>query len=258
MTDIVRRPAPDAGDHSDADDPSGRLAAYEARTQTPLDLLALATLWIVVVPASDFSTAHDVRVIVLAIQGAIRLIYAADITIRSILARRHTRYLLSHPVAIAAVILPPVRVIFSLRLVRSVFRRGHLSRFLLAAAVLVLNGAIIVYLVERHAAGSDIHTLGQSLWWSVTTVTTVGYGDYVPVTPAGRATACFVMAIGLLTLAVVTAQVASSFVAQEPSQAERLPEDEAATPEMTMADLDQRLARIEELLASSQHPHRGE
>ena len=258
MTDIARRPGRGADDHSDADDPSGRLAAYEARTQTPLDLLALATLWIVVVPYTDFSTSHDVRAIVLTVQGAIRFIYAADITIRSILARRHTRYLLSHPVAIAAVILPPVRVIFSLRLVRSVFRRGHLSRFLLAASVLVVNGALIVYLVERHAPNSNIHTLGQSLWWSVTTVTTVGYGDYVPVTPAGRATACFVMAIGLLTLAVVTAQVASSFVTQGPSQAERLPEDEAATPEMTMADLDQRLARIEELLASSQHPHRGE
>jgi len=92
----------------------------------------------------------------------------------------------------------------------------------------------------------------------VTTVTTVGYGDYTPVTPAGRATACFVMAIGLLTLAVVTAQVASSFVTQGPSRAERLPQDETAAPEMTLAELDRRLARIEELLASSQHRHQSE
>ena len=258
MTDSARRPDPGADDDSAANDPSGRLSAYEARTQTPLDLLALATLWIVVVPPTDFSTAHDVRVIVLAVQGAIRVVYAMDIAIRSALAQRHVHYLLTHPVGIAAVILPPVRVIFSLRLVRSVFRRGHLGRFLLAASVLVLNGAAIVYLVERHAPKSNIHSLGESLWWSVTTVTTVGYGDYTPVTPAGRATACFVMAIGLLTLAVVTAQVASSFVTQGPSQAERPPQGEAATPVMTMAELDRRLARIEELLASSQHPHQGE
>ena len=89
------------------------------------------------------------------------------------------------------------------------------------------------------------------------TVTPVGYGDYTPVTPAGRTTACFVMAIGLLTLAVVTAQVASNFVAQGPSPAERPPPDQAATPEMTLAELDQRLARVEELLAS-QHRHQGE
>src|SRR5215471_20128703 len=114
MDDSDRRPSPD---DFDVDDPNGQLAAYVARTQTPLDLLALATLWIVVVPSSDFSTAHDVRAIVLAIQGAIRLVYAIDITIRSVLARRHVHYLLTHPVAIAAVVLPPVRVLFSLRLV---------------------------------------------------------------------------------------------------------------------------------------------
>ena len=52
------------------------------------------------------------------------------------------------------------------------------------------------------------------------TVTTVGYGDYFPVTAPGRVTACFIMGIGLLTLAVVTAQVASSFVTQGPGKAQ--------------------------------------
>ena len=253
MTDTAQRPGPGADDDLGMD-PSGRLAAYEARTQTPLDLLALATLWIVVVPATDFSTAHDARAAVLAVQGAVRLVYAIDITIRSVLARRHMRYLLTHPLGIAAVVLPPVRVIFSLRLVRSLFRRGHLSRFLLAASVLVLNGAIIVYLLERHAPGSDIHTLGESVWWSVTTVTTVGYGDYVPVSIAGRVTACFIMGIGLLTLAVVTAQVASSFVSQEPSGAQDGLPALPATPGTTLAELDQRLARIEQLLTATTPP----
>jgi len=262
MTDTVQPPGPGAGDDPGADDPGGddpggRLAAYEARTQTPLDLLALATLWIVVVPATDFSTAHDVRAAVLAVQGAVRLVYAIDITIRSALARRHVHYLLTHPVALAAVVLPPVRVIFSLRLIRSVFRRGHLSRFLVAASALVLNGAVIVYLLERHATGSDIHTLGESLWWSVTTVTTVGYGDYVPVTLGGRVTACFIMGIGLLTLAVVTAQVASSFVSQEPAQAQDNLPAQPTTPETTLAELDQRLARIEQLLTATAPPPPG-
>ena len=115
-------------------------------------------------------------------------------------------------------------MIFSIRLVRSVFRRGHLGRFLGAATVLVFNGAVIVYLLERHAPSANIHTLGDALWWSFVTVTTVGYGDFFPVTTGGRITACFVMATGLLTLAVVTAQVASSFVAQGSSRATPAPQ----------------------------------
>jgi hypothetical protein len=74
----------------------------------------------------------------------------------------------------------------------------------------------------------------------------------------GRITAGFIMGTGLLTLAVVTAQVASSFVAQGSSRAERRPQAEAAPPEVTLAELDRRLARIEELLTvaapSSQPP----
>ena len=83
------------------------------------------------------------------------VVYGIDIAIRSALAPRHVHYALSHPLALASVLYPPVRVFFSLRPVRSMFRRGHLARFMTAAAVLVLNGAIIVYLFERHAPGSN-------------------------------------------------------------------------------------------------------
>ena len=178
-------------------------------------------------------------------------VYAVDLAIRSMLATRHVRYALSHPIALASVVFPPVRLIFSLRLVRSMFRRGHLERFLIAALVLVLNGAVIVYLFERHAPDSNIHTLGESVWWALVTVTTVGYGDYTPVTVPGRITACIIMGTGLVTLAVITAQVASTFVAQGASRVQRIPRPEAAPPEVTLAELDRRLARIEELLISA-------
>ena len=251
MIDIAQRPGPGAGDDPDVDDPSGRLAAYEARSQTGLDLLALATLWLCVVPPGDFSTAHDAQVVVLAIRGALSAVYGIDMAIRSTLATRHARYLVDHPIGVASVIFPPVRLIFSIRLVRSMFRRGNLGRFLLAATVLVVNGAIIVYLYERHAPNSNIHTLGEAMWWSAVTVTTVGYGDFFPVTAPGRVTACFIMGTGLLTLAVLTAQVASSFVSQGSSRARQA---EPATPEVTLAELDRRLARIEELLSAASAP----
>jgi voltage-gated potassium channel len=246
MNDTAQRPGQGAGDGAEVNDSDGRLAAYEARTQIPLDLLALVTLWLVLVPPWYFG--HDVEAVWWTVRIALSVVYGIDLAIRGVLAGRPVRYALAHPVALTAVLFPPVRVIFSFRLVQSMFRRGHLRRFLLAAAVLVLDGAVIVYLFERHAPHSNIHTLGESLWWSVVTVTTVGYGDYTPVTVAGRITACGIMGIGLLTLAVVTAQVASSFVAQGPSRARLAPSPDPATREVTLAELDRRLARIEELL----------
>lgn len=73
---------------------------------------------------------------------------------------------------------------------------------------------LIVYFYERDAAGSNITSVGDALWWAAVTVSTVGYGDMYPVTWAGRATAAGIMAIGILTLAVVTAQVSASYVEQ--------------------------------------------
>jgi voltage-gated potassium channel len=249
MNEIAQRLGRGFDDDPGLYDPSGRLAAYEARTRTPLDLLALLTLWLVLVPPWDFG--HDVQDIWWTIRIGLSVVYGIDLAICSVLARRHVHYVFTHPLVLASVVFPPVRVIFSFRLVRSMFRRGHLVRFLVAAALLVLNGAILVYVLERHAPHSNIHTLGESVWFSLVTVTTVGYGDYTPVTPAGRVTACFIMATGLITLAVITAQVASSFVAQAPERSQRGRPANAAPPDVTLAELDQRLARIEELLLTA-------
>ncbi len=241
-------PEPQVG----GDDPGGRLAAYLARTQTPLDLLALLTLWIVIVPPGDFGS--DARTAAVTVRLCLSAVYAVDMAIRTLLAPSHARYLRQHLLGLAVVVVPPLRVVFSLRLVRSFFQRGHLNRFLVAATVLVLNGAVAVYFYERHASGSNIHTVAQSLWWAVTTVSTVGYGDYFPVTGLGQIVASFIMAIGILTLAVVTAQVSSTFVEQAARRRE-LPAEPSPNPgEVTLADLAQRLARIEAHLGSDEAP----
>jgi voltage-gated potassium channel len=91
----------------------------------------------------------------------------------------------------------------------------------------------------------------ESVWWSVVTVTTVGYGDYTPVTVDGRITAACIMGIGPLTLAVVTAQVASSFVAQGTSRDQRSQQIQTDPAEGTLAKLGRRVARIEALLTAA-------
>jgi len=249
MNDTAQRPDADPGDGPDVDGSRHRLAAYQEKARTALDLLALVTLWLAVVPPWKFSP--HVQGMAWTLRIALSAVYGIDLAVRGVLDRHPVRYALANPLALASVLLPPVRVVFSLRLAQSMFRRGHLVRFLLAAALLVLNGAIIVYFFERNAPDSNIRTVGEAVWWSLVTVTTVGYGDFYPVTTVGRITAGFIMLTGLLALAVVTAQVASSFVAQQPSRAQHRPRQETAPPEVTLADLDRRLARIEELLTAA-------
>ena len=250
-----------AGSAVEPDNP--RLDAYLDKTQNALDILALLTLWIVVVPPGDFSTSHTVTDIAITVRVGLSVVYGIDMTIRTVLAHHRARYLRHHVVGIIAVLFPPVRVLFSLRLIRSLFHRGNLDRFLVAAMVLLLNGALMVFFFERNAPGSNIHTAGESIWWAIVTVTTVGYGDYYPVTVPGKIVATFIMAIGIITVAVITAQVASAFVDQAARRraapdATLPPTDPAAAadpgPAVTLADLDQRLARIEQLVSALAGP----
>ena len=189
------------------------LDAYRRRTETPLDLLALFTIWLTVLP---FTGATDTSGFTWWVAGrlALSVVYGIDLWIRARLSKHRLRYLRTHPLALAVVLVPTVRIVFSVRLLSSMFRKGALDRFLFVALVLFLNGVIMVYTFEVDAAGSNIHTFGESLWWAAVTVATVGYGDYYPVTPGGRVTAVGLMVIGLITAAVVTAQIASTFMDQ--------------------------------------------
>jgi voltage-gated potassium channel len=221
-----------------------RLARYERHVQMPLDVLALSSLWLVVIPPWDLGAA---TVPALVARAGISLVYIVDITVRALLAGRYWSYVRAHPLGVLAALVPPLRVVLSVRLVRSVFQRGHLDRFLVAAALLVVNGALVIYFFERHAPGGNVRNVGDALWWSMVTVTSVGYGDRYPVTVPGRITAVFVMVVGLLTLAVVTAQVASAFLEQ--GRAADRSGTARRTPSVpTAAELDARVARLEGLV----------
>lgn len=193
---------------------SPRLEAYVARSQTALDVFALCTLWIIAVPIANFGEGSDATIGGIVLRASISVVFAIDMGHRARLAPQSLNYLRTHPLGLLAVLFPPVRVLFSLRLITSLFRRGHIERFMAAAGLLLFNGVLIVYFYERDAPGANITTLGIAVWWAVVTVSTVGYGDTYPVTIGGRVVATGIMAIGILALAVITAQVSSSYVDQ--------------------------------------------
>jgi hypothetical protein len=74
------------------------------------------------------------------------------------------------------------------------------------ASVIIIVGGIGVYEVEHVHQGANITKLGDGIWWAVVTIATVGYGDYYPVTVAGRLIAIFMMlsGIGIFALLVST------------------------------------------------------
>ncbi len=130
----------------------------------------------------------------------------------------------------------------------AILRHRGLFRVLLTATGLLFLGAWVDLLFEDHAAGSNIHSYADSLWWAVVTVTTVGYGDRFPVTVGGRAVAVILMLVGIGLIGTLTATVASFFV-QEHTDANKA-QLQAAHEDLgaRLSDLDARLARIETAL----------
>ncbi len=111
------------------------------------------------------------------------------------------------------------------------------------STAMTLGAGILMTLVDHKGFPS----IGSGLWWAAQTVTTVGYGDKVPVTSAGRLLAVAVMLLGIGFLTVITAAITSTFVARSRLQATPSGTDLAATEQLRQ--IENRLAGIEASLA---------
>jgi len=89
-------------------------------------------------------------------------------------------------------------------------------------------------------------SIGGGLWWAVQTVTTVGYGDHVPTTDAGRLVAALVMLLGIGFITVITASITGTFVQHVQAGKEQAAESTATAA--NLRSIDARLERIEAAL----------
>lgn len=86
----------------------------------------------------------------------------------------------------------------------------QIGRVAIVAVAVVFIGAALVYRAE-HATNPGFATYGDALWWAVVTLTTVGYGDIVPKTDAGRIIAVMIMVTGVAVLGVLAGSLAGFF-----------------------------------------------
>lgn len=90
-------------------------------------------------------------------------------------------------------------------------RRDELLGALLLIVILLVIASSGIYLAEHEAQPEAFPSIPESMWWSVVTITTVGYGDITPITAAGKLVASVISIIGLLAIAIPTGIVGAGF-----------------------------------------------
>lgn len=137
-----------------------------------------------------------------------------------------------------------VRLGRSYRLINRFFSPSGLRWAALLTGFVVLGGAAAFEAVEK----SQADNLFDGLWWAVSTVTTVGYGDIKPVTDGGKVIAMVVMLVGIGFVALLTAAMAQRFVERTTEkETEILREGEMALADQ-LGRIEDRLTRIESSL----------
>ncbi len=199
---------------ADAEQREAILYKLERITEIPLMLLAFLMVPLLLAPIY-WDLTPDSESLMVSLDILVWCLFAVDLGVKTAIAPRRLAYLREHWLDVLVVLLPfarPLRIlriiVYGSRAYRGAVRLVRVD-FLVAYAVgLVVLIAAIVTSVER-GHESRLDSFPDALWWAVVTVTTVGYGDIVPVTQAGRALALVLMIGGVALFGALTANLAS-------------------------------------------------
>ncbi|MFD6282080.1 potassium channel family protein, partial [Streptomyces sp. NPDC060209] len=196
-----------------------RLQEWEQRTEVPLFLAAVLFLLGYAVRVLVPHDAGPVRDLALALACATWLVFAVDYGVRLHLSGLGRHFVRAHWLDTVVLLLPllrPLRMVQVYTAVQQRQERPRLSLYArvmtyasLTAVLLGISASLAVYHQEHDAPGASIRTFGDAVWWACATLTTVGYGDAVPVTFGGRVVAVGLMACGLALLGAVTGSFSS-------------------------------------------------
>jgi voltage-gated potassium channel len=245
------------------------LGAYEEwqrRTDKPMLIISVLFLLVILVPVVFTSLPLSVRNTLTVIETTLWIVFVVDYLIRFLLAPKRWRFFWTHIPELLVISVPVLRPLRSLQVLR-LLRLGGLGTVanrlarrslqghavLLVSAItliLVLTMAGIALIFERGNPHATITSYPEALWWALSTVTTVGYGDIYPVTSGGRLAGLLLMLAGIALAGIITAAVAAWFVQSVVKQADDVEKEKnAAEASMQQATVLQRLDALETRLA---------
>lgn len=154
-------------------------------------------------------------------------VFAVDLTIHFILTPVKRGFFRHNWLDTITVLIPQFRALRVLRAFnkdgifkakgKGVVSRGAVTTAVIGTAIIVWVGSLMVLNAERMAPTATIKNFPDALWWAFETITTVGYGDFTPVTWVGRGYAVLVMFLGISIVGVISASLAATLVKQNPS-----------------------------------------
>ncbi|TXY26565.1 potassium channel protein [Vibrio mimicus] len=206
------------------------LEKVENTTETPMLILSVIYVVVALLPDIAVLSPEDLEFL----DGLLWIvwgIFATELLVKIFVSPKPLQYMVQNWPDVLIVAMPFLRPLRFLRILlvlpkawrqtRSVLRQKTFSFIGLTSLSTVLLSAAFVYLVEK-GTPSPINSYSDALWWAMSTITTVGYGDMYPVTGFGRGVAVFLMLTGITLFGLLTASVASFFVEDDTAKKDHM------------------------------------
>lgn len=224
---------------------------WQRRTEWPLAGVALAFLAAYAYPILDPDAPAALVRVCRVVTWTAWAVFVVDYLVRLRIAEDRRGFVRGHLFDLAVIVLPllrPLRLLRLVTLLKMLNRsargklRGQIAVYVTGATLLILLvGSLAVLDAERGARGATITSYPDALWWTVVTVTTVGYGDHFPVTTAGRLVALGLMVAGIALVGVVTATLATWLIDKVREEED---EDEIAALRLELRRVNAQLAEV--------------
>lgn len=205
------------------------LLIVERTTEIPLMILSLVMIPLLIGPVL-WDLPEDTERTYIYLDLIIWAIFLGDMCLKIYLSNAKISYMKANWLELLAVIVPwfrPLRILrlilFTIKGYRGLVRAGRPDYLLVYAVALVVISSTLVTTLEQDTS-SNLTTFSDALWWSIVTITTVGYGDITPESPAGRVIAIVLMLGGIGLFGALTANLASMFTKHEDSTTTQIEE----------------------------------